>query len=70
MVDCLGAAQGASQLEEAAKRVRGEQPDDDGRVIEGKTGEGPEGRGGRFWPFITGFPFPLGPVLTRQTVAQ
>jgi hypothetical protein len=57
-----------SQLEEAAKRAAGKQPDDDGRVLEGKTREGPEARSGRFWPFITGFPFPLGPLLTRQTV--
>ena len=57
-----------SQLEEAAKRVAGKQPDKDGRVKEGKTLEGPEARSGRFWPFITGFPFPLGPLFTRQTV--
>ena len=59
-----------SQLEEAAKRVAGKQPDDDGRVREGKSNQGPEARSGRFWPFITGFPFPLGPLLTRQTVRQ
>ena len=59
-----------SQLEEAAKRVAGKQPDDDGRVREGKSKQGPEARSGRFWPFITGFPFPLGPLLTRQTVRQ
>ena len=59
-----------SQLEEAAKRVAGKQPDDDGRVREGKSNRGPEARSGRFWPFITGFPFPLGPLLTRQTVRQ
>ncbi|CAL5224815.1 g7564 [Coccomyxa viridis] len=57
-----------SQLEEVAKRVAREQPDDDGRVIEGRTLSGPEARHGRYWPFITGFPFPLGPILTRQTV--
>ena len=44
------------------------QPDDDGRGVEGRTLAGPEARQGRYWPFITGFPFPLGPVLTRQTV--
>ena len=59
-----------SQLEEAAKRVAGKQPDDDGRVREGKSNQGPEARSRRFWPFITGFPFPLGPLLTRQTVRQ
>ena len=59
-----------SQLEEVAKRVAGKQPDDDGRVREGKSNQGPEARSGRFWPFITGFPFPLGPLLTRQTVRQ
>ena len=57
-----------SQLEEAAKRMAGKQPDDDGRVVKGRTLSGPEARQGRYWPFITGFPFPLGPVLTRQTV--
>lgn len=57
-----------SQLEEAAKRVARKQPDDDGRVIEGRTLAGPEARQGRYWPFVTGFPFPLGPILTRQTV--
>ena len=57
-------------MEEAAKRVAGKQPDDDGRVIEGKSNEGPDARSGRFWPFITGFPFPLGPLLQRETVRQ
>ena len=48
--------------------MAGKQPDDDGRVIEGRTLSGPEARQGRYWPFVTGFPFPLGPILTRQTV--
>ena len=48
--------------------MAGEQPDDDGRVVEGRTLSGPEARQGRYWPFVTGFPFPLGPLLTRQTV--
>ena len=59
-----------SQLEEAANRVAGKQTDDDGHVSEGRSNQGPEARSGRFWPFITGFPFPLGPLLTRQTVRQ
>ncbi len=57
-----------SQLEEAGKRLTGAQSDDDGRVEQGDTGHGPKARNGRFFSLITGFPFPLGPLLSRQTV--
>ena len=57
-----------SQLEEAAKSLAGAKPGDDGRVEVGRTQRGVAGQGGRFFLFFTGFPFPLGPLFSRQTV--
>ena len=34
----------------------------------GQTERGVAGQGGRFFLFFTGFPFPLGPLFSRQTV--
>ena len=34
----------------------------------GRTERGVAGQGGRFFLFFTGFPFPLGPLFSRQTV--
>lgn len=57
-----------SQLEEAAKTLIGANPESDGRVQQGDTGHGSDSSVGRFFSLITGFPFPLGPLLSRQTV--
>ncbi|EIE23551.1 hypothetical protein COCSUDRAFT_28911 [Coccomyxa subellipsoidea C-169] len=57
-----------SQLEQAAKSLTGQKPDSDGRVEQGDTGNGPGPNNGRFFSLVTGFPFPLGPLLSRQTI--
>ena len=57
-----------SQLEEAAESLAWAKSGDDGRVEVGRTERGVAGQGGRFFLFFTGFPFPLGPLFSRQTV--
>jgi hypothetical protein len=57
-----------SQLEEAAASAAGAKSGDDGRVQRGRTEKGVAGQGGRWFSLVTGFPFPLGPLFSRQTV--
>ena len=37
----------------------GRRPEDDGHVVKGQTGHGPDSKAGRFYVQLTGFPFPL-----------